>query len=181
MLNDKEKFADYDIDKLIAKSPQPTSVESQADAPPEECTDKDLGNVRVPTVEELTLAVAGGAVSDNPAEAYRAGFLAGRKSRTTAGTSMAGLCWVCGREPQPPSHIRQVEMLREIHLARTPIFHWPSEEFARLVEILDEMGPGAYLDSIKPFGALFYSEVRIVHGDGSVVDLSRDKLKKVTR
>jgi hypothetical protein len=181
MSSDSEKLNQDEINKLIAGSPKPASVESQADAPPEECADKDLGKVRAPIVEELTLAIAAGAIPDDPAKAYRVGFSAGRKSRTTPGASMAGRYWNCGHEPEPPSHIRQVEMLREIHFARTPIFHWPSEEFARLVEILDEMGPGAYLDGIKPFGAIFYSEVRIVHADGSVVDLSRGKLQQVTR
>jgi hypothetical protein len=177
------KLSNEILEKLIVKSQQPAGEsnvsESQVSVEPTASETPPVASA--PTTEMLTLGLHAGVVSDDPIEAWRAGYVAGEKSRTTAGTSMAGLCWVCGREPEPPSHVRQVEILREIHLARTPIFHWPREEFARLVEILDEMGPGAYLDGIKPFGAIFYSEVRIVHAAGSVVDLSRGKLQKVTR
>jgi hypothetical protein len=171
------KLSSEILEKLIVKSQQPAqeSGASQPQGGAEPIPSDTSAPGSLPSIEMLNLGVAGGAIPDTPAEAYRAGFLAGQNAQPAA--SRADLCWNCGKNPQAPLHAEQVTRLRQIHYARTPIFHWPAEEFERLVEILDEMGGGAHLDGIRPFGAIFYSSVRVVRGDGSVVDLSRDDLR----
>src|SRR5690242_1719181 len=151
-----EEINKIDIGKLIVKREKAEPTESWA---PDERGEEHPVEVVPPNLDQAELGVEAGAISENPAQAYRQGFIAGERVRKATPGAAKGLCWNCHRDPHPPSHAQQVEMLKEILWARQlPIYMWPAEEFDRLLEILDGLGEGAYLAGAKACGPIYYSE-----------------------
>src|SRR5690348_14907584 len=112
------------LGQLMVKAEQPSKVNTDL------AISDATALVRAPTIEEATLAVDGGAISENAAEAYRQGFIAGAQVRKATPGAANALCWSCGQDPHQPSHAEQVEMLRDAMWSRQlPIFMWPQEEF----------------------------------------------------
>jgi hypothetical protein len=169
----EDELNKIDFSKLIVER------EKTAPAEPTEHIAETPAKVAPPSIDQAQLGVDAGAISDNPAEAYRQGFSAGAQVRKATPGAANGVCWSCGRDPHQPSHAEQVEMLRDAMWARQlPIFMWPQEEFDRLLKILDGLGEGAYLAGAKPRGPVYYSEVCVVRADGSVWNMSRRELWK---
>src|SRR5690349_3729421 len=100
----EDELNKIDCNKLIAR-PEKTAVGDTAE---HGTADK----VAPPSFEQAELGVEGGAISETPAEAYRQGFLAGARVRKSAPGTGNGPCWNCGRDPRPPSHAHQVQMLK---------------------------------------------------------------------
>jgi hypothetical protein len=122
-------------------------------------------------IRTVELAIAGGVIPEAPGAAYRLGLEHGRKAAVGGLTSDAN-CWACGKPRAMPDHAAQARELAEMHYAHSSPWHWAPAEFEVTREILDEMGPTAYLDAIisrRPF----YGSVRIVKPDRSVVDINR--------
>jgi hypothetical protein len=61
---------------------------------------------------------------------------------------------------------RQIEILRDIQRARTPIFHWSDLQLQRL---RDRLEPG----DVIMFGAIYYGSVKVRKGDGSIAEIFR--------
>lgn len=74
-------------------------------------------------------------------------------------------CWSCGASSETPDRDRQIEILRDIQRARTPIFHWSELQLQLVRDRLEEGG-------VIVFGAIYYGSVKVRRGDGSVIEIS---------